>query len=109
MWKDLWSEVPAAENPITYITNGVHTLTWLAYEWIELFNEYLSDDWQERIQYQEVWKGIEDIPNDEVWNVHQKLKSKMIDHIKQIDTRRGNRYNGEFKDRNLVSKDILTI
>src|SRR6201999_2093335 len=30
MWRGLWPELPEGEIPITHITNGVHTRTWLA-------------------------------------------------------------------------------
>ncbi len=30
MWHGLWPDVPLAEVPIGYVTNGVHTDTWLA-------------------------------------------------------------------------------
>src|SRR5690606_21213924 len=32
MLKDLWPQVPANENPVTYVTNGVHTPTFVAPE-----------------------------------------------------------------------------
>jgi len=29
MWNDLWSTLPVAETPITWVTNGVHTPSWI--------------------------------------------------------------------------------
>ena len=30
MWKNLWPQLPEAEIPITSITNGIHTPTWVS-------------------------------------------------------------------------------
>src|SRR5262249_59522269 len=38
MWKNVWPELPEAEIPITSITNGVHTRTWLAPEMSQLYD-----------------------------------------------------------------------
>ncbi|MBM7624145.1 alpha-glucan family phosphorylase [Sporohalobacter salinus] len=109
MWEGLWSDIPADENPITYITNGVHTLTWLAPEWVKLFDEYLTDDWRDRINHREVWEGVKDIPDDKFWQAHHKLKAKMIDFIREKDLERKSRYENGFSDSNLLSYDALTI
>src|SRR5438876_5051224 len=36
MWKNLWPDLPDAEIPITSITNGIHTRSWLAPEMTQL-------------------------------------------------------------------------
>src|SRR5436190_1769373 len=40
LWKDVWSGVPGHEVPITSITNGVHTKTWMAPEFSALYQRY---------------------------------------------------------------------
>ncbi|WP_245579494.1 alpha-glucan family phosphorylase, partial [Halonatronum saccharophilum] len=112
MWEELWPGVPTEENPITYITNGVHTLTWLAPEWKELLDRHLPNDWRDRIEEDEIWEKVKNIPNEEFWVVHKKLKSKLIDHIRERDlTRRRRCSNLEdlIRDETLLDKDILTI
>ena len=46
LWKDVWSGVPMHEVPITSITNGVHTKTWMAPEFAALYRKHLGD-WEE--------------------------------------------------------------
>lgn len=41
MWQYLWPTTPAEDVPITYITNGIHTGTWLARRLGVLYNRYL--------------------------------------------------------------------
>ena len=40
MWRWLWSNKPADEVPITHITNGIHTGTWIARQMNNLFKKY---------------------------------------------------------------------
>src|SRR3982751_5985539 len=39
LWKDVWAGVPSHEVPITSITNGIHTKTWLAPEISDLYRK----------------------------------------------------------------------
>ena len=43
LWKDVWTGVPQNEVPITSVTNGVHTKTWMAPEFSALYEKYLGD------------------------------------------------------------------
>ena len=110
MWKDVWPNVPADENPITHITNGIHTLTWLAPEWKELFDEYLASDWRNRLEEREVWDQVRAIPDEKFWEVHKKLKKKLITEIREKDFARRKRYNEtENFNLDLFDEDKLTI
>src|SRR5438552_1900118 len=48
LWKDVWSGVPVQEVPITSITNGVHTKTWIAPESSALYDKHLGT-WDEQL------------------------------------------------------------
>ena len=110
MWEGIWPQVPTDENPIDYITNGIHTLTWLAPEWEEILDDYLVDDWRDSIEDQEMWKAVENIPEEKFWEIHKELKKKMIDHIRKRDLKRRKRYsNGQFINDKLLDEDTLTI
>ena len=37
LWQDVWAGVPVHEVPITSITNGIHTKTWMAPEFSALY------------------------------------------------------------------------
>lgn len=77
----VWPDIPEEEVPIDHITNGIHTLTWLSPSFKYLFDRYLPSDWQSRMYDPEVWKGIDDIPDEELWKTHMALKAKMIRFI----------------------------
>jgi starch phosphorylase len=78
IWHFLWPEIEDEEDvPITYITNGVHTATWMARRLRILFDNYLGEDWLERIDDPETWIKVDSIPDGELWAVHMHLKRKL--------------------------------
>ena len=78
----IWSDVVTDEVPITYVTNGVHTCTWLAPRLKELYNAYMRPFWQEKVQEPEVWNDVDNIPDKDLWNVHTVQKEKLINVIR---------------------------
>lgn len=81
MWQYLWPEKKVDEVPITYITNGVHTGTWLARRLAELYKKYLGVDWRERLDDPQMWERIDAIPDRELWEVRIHLKRKLSSYM----------------------------
>ncbi|MES2572714.1 MAG: alpha-glucan family phosphorylase, partial [Verrucomicrobiota bacterium] len=81
LWKDVWQGVPEDEVPITSVTNGVHTKTWMAPEFAALYDKYLPN-WEEHLTEPEFWRGVYDIPDEELWQTHAKLKARLVDFIR---------------------------
>ena len=113
LFSDVWPDIAANESPITYVTNGVHTCTWLAPNLKELYNKYLTPYWQDSIQEEDTWKKIYNIPNDKLWQEHQKRKEKLLQLVKQnITTRLRNNGIGYDQINEITSKlnpNALTI
>ncbi len=83
MWKFLWPETPAAEVPISSITNGVHTQTWLVPQLKELYSRYLPQDWEEHAEDPSMWEEVDAIPDEELWAAHQACKEELIQFVRQ--------------------------
>ena len=77
----LWPDVPPDENPVGYVTNGVHVRTFLALEWFDLFDRYLGPEWVHRFGSSAEWDDIDRIPDHLFWSVHQHLKSSMLEIV----------------------------
>ncbi|PYL61919.1 MAG: alpha-glucan phosphorylase [Verrucomicrobia bacterium] len=112
LWKDVWSGVPVHEVPITNITNGVHTKTWMAPEFAALYRKHLGD-WEEHLTEPEFWRGVIDIPDAQLWETHQKLKNRLIDFVRDRERQRRERM-GESpesirKVNRVLDPEILTI
>ena len=113
LFGEVWPEIAANESPITYVTNGVHTCSWLAPTVIKLYNKYLIPYWQDKIYDDDVWKKIADIPDEKLWEVHQERKTKMLGIVKENTINRLRRSGYHYNDiMNLVSQldpEALTI
>ena len=88
LFADVWPHIAPSESPITYVTNGIHTCTWLAPKMKELYNKYLMPYWQDNIHEDYVWEKIKTIPDEKMWNVHMERKEKLIALVKENVTRR---------------------
>ena len=88
LFAEVWPNIAEDESPITHVTNGIHTCTWLAPNLKELFNEYLPPYWQDNIQVESTWEKIDNIPDQKLWDAHVERKEKLIRLIKQNVTNR---------------------
>jgi starch phosphorylase len=76
--RDLWPQIEPEENPVDYITNGVHAPTFLAQEWADLLDRHLGPEWRNKQCDPEFWSRIHTIPDHVFWSVRQTLKSQMF-------------------------------
>jgi starch phosphorylase len=90
----MWPQIEPEENPLTYITNGVHVPTFLAQEWHEVFERYLGFGWAHRLGNSEFWQGIYRIPDQLFWSVRQSLKSQMLHLVRHRMAQQHFRNNG---------------
>ena len=113
LFSEVWPNIAADESPISYVTNGIHTCTWLAPNMKRLFNKYFKPYWQDDIQNNETWKKVYDIPDEELWYEHTHRKEKLIKLVKENVTNRlkreGYRYDEINKITSGLSADALTI
>ena len=79
----LWPQIQPAENPMDYVTNGVHLPTFLAPEWFDTFERYLGIGWQARQTEPANWRGIAEIPDATFWSIRQQLKAKLLKLVRE--------------------------
>ncbi|MCL2859001.1 MAG: alpha-glucan family phosphorylase [Oscillospiraceae bacterium] len=82
LFGEIWSNIMVTEAPIEYITNGVHTCSWLGQNIKELYNKYLTPYWQDKVYKNEIWQDILNIPNDKLWKEHLIRKEKLMELVK---------------------------
>jgi starch phosphorylase len=78
MWKAIWPTLPEAEIPITSITNGVHTRSWMAIDFSELYDRYLGHQWDQKPADHTFWKKIDNVPNAELWRTHERRRERLV-------------------------------
>ena len=82
LFADVWPNIISDESPITHVTNGIHTCSWLAPNLKKLYNKYLIPFWQDMIYDDEIWKNIKNIPDRELWDAHIDRKRKLLAMVK---------------------------
>ncbi len=82
LWQNLWPRLPVWEVPITSVTNGVHLPTWISADLAKLYDRYLQPDWREEHAAPGVWDALEEIPNQELWEVKRTRKRRLVNFVR---------------------------
>ncbi|MGH2616877.1 MAG: alpha-glucan family phosphorylase, partial [Thermomicrobiales bacterium] len=101
MWHDIWPDVEPPLTPITSITNGVHLPTWISPPMQALLDHYLPEDWQRRMQEEEVWEPVLDIPDEAFWAVRLQNNQALLAYLHEYSRRRW--ASGEIDPRQVVA------
>ncbi|MDP8999901.1 MAG: alpha-glucan family phosphorylase [Myxococcota bacterium] len=83
MWRGLWPDLPTHEIPIDYVTNGVHMASWVTSELGALYTRYLGPRWVEHCDDAELWERAYEIPDAELWHVHEHRRHKLVQHARR--------------------------
>ncbi len=78
MWQKVWQNFPEEEIPIGHVTNGIHTQTWVAREFAELFDKYLTPNWRTETDKSKIWDNVKFIPSEELWREKQRRRVLLI-------------------------------
>ena len=106
LFGDVWPDIAANESPITYVTNGIHTCTWLSPKLKELYNKYLMPYWQDNIHEDKVWEKINNIPDKTLWETHQDRKEKLLKLVKDNTTQRLRRSGYSYEEINEITSKL---
>lgn len=82
MWQFLFEDTKVEDVPISYVTNGIHSGTWMARRLRNLFNNYFDEDWRENIDDPRIWENIKNVPDEELWEVRRHLKRKLMMYLR---------------------------
>ncbi len=82
MFAPIWKGYFADELHVSYVTNGVHLPTWAASEWKAFYKEKFGDDFLSKQEDRQLWSKIYDVPDEEIWNLRQTMKRKLVNFVK---------------------------
>ena len=83
MWQPLYPEVAEENVPIGHVTNGVHLPTWMALPMRRLLDRYLGPAWEDRAGDPGLWQGIDDIPDQELWETRCGLRADLVRWLRE--------------------------
>jgi starch phosphorylase len=99
MFQGCWPGVPRDEIPITHVTNGIHTRSWVSAPIAELYEQYWGPTWAEDHDEGECWKRVDEIPDPELWRVHERRRERLVTVIRK-------RYREELRRRGAPPAEI---
>ncbi len=99
LFGSVWKGIPENEVPITHITNGIHTRSWISEEMSDLFDRYLGPQWSEDVGDQNVWKRVEEIPDEELWRIHERRRERLVAFCRR-------RVRGQLEQRGAVPSEM---
>jgi glycogen phosphorylase len=80
---DQWPEVRPEDNPVGFVTNGVHVPTFMHQRWMEFFDRELGREWRERLRDTEFWQALEGVPDERYWATSQDVKARMLANVRE--------------------------
>ena len=80
---DQWPEVRPEDNPVGYVTNGVHVPTFLHQRWMEFFDRELGREWRERLRDPDYWQALARVPDERYWATAQDVKARMLGAVRE--------------------------
>ena len=83
MFAPIWKGYYPEESHVGYVTNGVHFPTWAAAEWRDLYSKYFDANFMADQSNEEIWHGIYNCPDKEIWNTRMTLKNKLFEYVEQ--------------------------
>ncbi len=87
MWAHVWPDLPEHEVPISHVTNGVHSATWMSHEIGGLLERYMGPDWFLMVRTPSLLNRIDEIYNEELWQAHELGRSRLIRVCRELMVR----------------------
>ena len=106
LFADVWPEIAADESPITHVTNGIHTCSWLSPAMKDLYNRYFMPYWQDNMHNDSIWEKVRNIPDDKLWKAHMDRKEKLMTVVKENVTRRLKRNGMHYEEINEITSKL---
>ena len=82
MFAPVWKGYFPDELHVGYVTNGVHMPTWAATEMKKFYEQKLGTEMFADQSNRKRWESIQDVPDEEIWEIRKTLKKKLIDYIR---------------------------
>lgn len=110
MWQRIWPGVPEREVPIGHVTNGIHANTWLARPLAEAIDAQLGGRSRHtQPEDQSVLEKVHDVPDEQLWAIHEDRRRKLIDFTQREDPGRPTRLGPVRHADNDLDPSALTV
>jgi starch phosphorylase len=80
MFADLWPDLDDGDVPITSVTNGVHSGTWVSADMTDLLSRHVLPEWDEADAA--TWARVWFTPDDELWSVKAQARARLVELVR---------------------------
>jgi starch phosphorylase len=77
MFQGLWEDFDTTEVPITSITNGVHHLTWVHRDLLDLLEAPTGSSSETVIDGYD-WAALEELDGATIWELKRKMRADLV-------------------------------
>lgn len=113
MFVELCPDYHYEESNVGYVTNSVHFPTWVAKEWLDLYQAKFGKGFQEDNSNRRFWSKINEVPAADIMAIRNKLKSRLLDWVRKTLRddllRRGEGPRSTFEIVNAIKDEALVI
>lgn len=114
MWSQFYGKEDPADVPIGHITNGVHTLGWMAQRTRHFWQKHLGVKWIYYLKQEAIWKQVSDpelIPDEEIWALRYGLRRDLIEYVRRMVRHQFHKTGADFNavQDSILNPDALTI
>lgn len=85
--RNMWAHVfgtAVRDTPIGYITNGVHTASWLSAQGHTFLDETLGADWYARLDNLATWEPLRHAPPEKIWTVENDQRRALVEFSRRV-------------------------
>ncbi|MBM4412901.1 MAG: glycosyltransferase family 1 protein [Chloroflexi bacterium] len=83
MWQWLYPGKELDQVPITSVTNGIHSASWLAPGMKKLYNDVLGADWYDRLDDPKLWEALQQSDDARFWKTRLELKQALVYFVRE--------------------------
>jgi starch phosphorylase len=81
MWRHLFPD--GAEAPVGYVTNGVHTASWVGPEMRTFYTQHVDPAWEQKLLEPDAWQKVREAPDAALWSAHRAQKERLIRFVRE--------------------------
>ncbi len=111
MWTGLFPGKRAEQVPIGYITNGIHSLSWLSVESRAVYEKAAGPNWMNKLDRPAEWNSaVRKLSEEEIWALRYALRRRLVEFAREKLKRQQLRYgNSSGSVEKMLNADALTI
>ncbi len=83
MWRSIWKGLAIPEVPISYVTNGIHTSSYVGNAFRAILDHYVGPGWLKLPPDSAEWDNVDEIPDTLFWEAKRNQKLRLLEYVRE--------------------------